>query len=113
MVRSQLHDREAFGYPPFTRLVRIVLRHTSPELVVRGARHLASRLKELIVSGVSDAHAPAVSHVADNYYMEILVRIERTTPPSDTKGLIRVALGEFSRDKLYRRIAVVINVDPQ
>ncbi len=113
MVRSQLHDREAFGYPPFTRLVRIVLRHTSPELVVRGARHLASRLKELIVSGVSDAHAPAVSHIADNYYMEILVRIERTTPPSDTKGLIRVALGEFSRDKLYRRIAVVINVDPQ
>lgn len=113
MVRAQLHDREAFGYPPFTRLVRLTLRHTSAELVFRGARHLASRLKELIPSGVSDAHAPAVSQLADNYYMQILVRIERGASPADTKGLIRAALREFERDTLYRRIAVTINVDPQ
>lgn len=113
MVRTQLHDREAFGYPPFVRLVRLTLRHTSPELVFRGARHLASKLRELIPSGVSDAHAPAVSHIADNYYMEILVRIERGASTADTKGLIRTVLGAFSRDRLYRRIAVTINVDPQ
>lgn len=113
MALCQLRDREAFGYPPFTRLVAITLKHTSAEGVYRGAHHLAARLKELIGRGVSDAHAPAVSHIADTYIMEIMVRIHRNESPADTKGLIREALREFSRNKLYGRIAVTVNVDPQ
>lgn len=113
MAICQLRDRESFGYPPFTRLISISLKHTSAELVYRGARHLASRLKSLLGHGVTDAHAPAVSHVADTYFMEILVRIGRNESPADTKGLIREALREFGRDTLYRRITVTVNVDPQ
>lgn len=113
MTRTQLRDREAFGYPPFVRLVRLTLRHSSPELVWRGANALAGQLREFIGRGVTDAHAPAVSHIADNYYMEILVRIERGESPSDIKGLIKEALRLFAKDKLYRNIAVTIDVDPQ
>lgn len=113
MAKCQLRDREAFGYPPFTRLISLTLRDGSAELVYRGARELAARLRELIGSGVTDAHAPAVSHVADTYIMQIMVRIERSDSPSDIKGLIRSAIGEFGRNKLYRRISVTINVDPQ
>lgn len=113
MAISQLRDREAFGYPPFTRLISLTLKHTSAELVYRGARHLSSRLKEFLGHGVTDAHAPAVSRVADTYIMEIMVRIGRNESPADTKGLIREAIREFSRDPLYRRVAVTINVDPQ
>ena len=113
MARSQLRDREAFDYPPFVRLVRLSLRATSPELVWRGANYLAHRLRELIGKGVTDAHAPALSHSHDNYYMEILVKIGRSESPADTKGLIRECLREFAKDKLYRNIAVTIDVDPQ
>lgn len=113
MAKSQLRDREAFGYPPFSRLITLTLRHSSPELVFRGAKALATRMQELIGRSVSDAHAPAVSHVADIYIMEIMVRIERNDSPSDIKGLIREAVGELSKDKVFRRISVTINVDPQ
>jgi primosomal protein N' (replication factor Y) len=113
MAISQLRDREAFGYPPFSRLVSITLKHTSAEGVVRGARALSARLKELIGHGVTDAHAPAVSHIADTYFMEIMVRIGRSEAPSDTKGLIREALKEFAHNRLYRNISVTVNVDPQ
>lgn len=113
MARSQMRDREAFGYPPFTRLVSIRLRHTSPELVVRGARALSARLREILGSMVGDAHAPAVSQIADNYYMEILVRIGRKESPADTKGVIRETLREFGKDKLFRHIALTVDVDPQ
>jgi primosomal protein N' (replication factor Y) len=113
MAKSQLRDREAFGYPPFSRLITLTLRHSSPELVFRGAKALATRMQELIGRSVSDAHAPAVSHVADIYIMEIMVRIERNDSPSDIKGLIREAVGELAKDKVFRRISVTINVDPQ
>ncbi|MBO7300235.1 MAG: primosomal protein N' [Tidjanibacter sp.] len=113
MARTQLRDREAFSYPPFVRLIKLTLRHTSPELVVRGARHLAQKLRQMIGKGVSDAHAPAVSQIADNYYMQILVRIERSESPADTKCLIRSAVGDLLRDKIYRHISLVIDVDPQ
>lgn len=113
MARSQMRDREAFGYPPFVRLVAVKLRHSSPELVWRGATYLASRLREVVGRGVSDAHAPAVSHIADNYYMEILVRIARGESPADTKGLMKEVLREFSSNKLYRQITLTVDVDPQ
>lgn len=114
MARTQLRDREAFGYPPFARLINLTLKHTSAELLAFGARRLAGRLKELVGrDAVTDAHIPAVGRIANTYQMEIRVRIERGVTPADVKVLIREALAEFSRDKVTRPISVAVNVDPQ
>ncbi|MBQ3070627.1 MAG: primosomal protein N' [Tidjanibacter sp.] len=114
MFCSQMRDREAFGYPPFARLVVLSLKYNSYDLLLHGARRLASRLKELIgPEAVTDAHIPPVGRTAENFFMEIVVRIERGRSPSEVKSLIREALVEFARDKVVRRIAVAVNVDPQ
>ena len=114
MARSQIRDRETFGYPPFARLVVLSLKHTSYEFLSFGARRLASRLKELIgPEAVTDAHIPSVGRTAEMYFMEIMVRIEKGRSPSEVKALIREALGEFAHDKVTKRISVTINVDPQ
>lgn len=114
MARTQMRDREAFGYPPYTRLVLLTLKHDSPELLGFGARRLATRLKDLIGHDlVTDAHIPSVGRTANLYFMEIMVRIERGLSPADVKEQIREALTEFSRDKVTRRITVAVNVDPQ
>ena len=47
------------------------------------------------------------------FFMEIMVRIEKGRSPSEVKALIREALGEFSHDKVTKRISVAVNVDPQ
>lgn len=113
MVRNQLRDREAFGYPPFARIITITLRHTSAEMVTFGARKLARRLKELIgPEAVTDAHPPAVSKLGEMFILEIMVRIERGSSPSEVKALIAEAMREFGRDKVVRRISTTINVDP-
>ncbi|MBQ5670251.1 MAG: hypothetical protein IIV29_06135, partial [Tidjanibacter sp.] len=79
-----------------------------------GARRLASRLKELIgPEAVTDAHIPSVGRTAEMFFMEIMVRIEKGRSPSEVKALIREALGEFSHDKVTKRISVAVNVDPQ
>ena len=74
---------------------------------------LYSERKSLCQRQCFNTHAPAISQLADNYYMQILVRIERCESPADTKCLIRSAVGDFSRDRIYRNIGVVIDVDPQ
>ena len=113
MARTQLRDREAFGYPPFARIININLRHTSAELVTFGARKLARRLKELIgPEAVTDAHPPVVSKLGDVFILEIMVRIERGASPAEVKALITQALVEFGRDKVVRRISTSVNVDP-
>ena len=114
MVRSQMRDREAFGYPPFARLVVLSLKHTSFEFLSFGARRLATRLKELIGHDVvTHAHIPSVGRTGELFFMEIMVRIEKGRSPSEVKGLIREALREFAHDKVTKRIPVAVNVDPQ
>lgn len=113
MAMAQLGDRKAFGYPPFTRLVVLTLKHTSPELLARGARALSAELRALLGRGVTEAHVPAVGHIAQTYIMEIMIRIERGSSPADTKVLIAEALRKFGKDQFFRRIAVSINIDPQ
>lgn len=114
MTRSQLADRQAFNYPPFVRLITISLRHSSAELVGFGASRLAKQLRRLLgAEYVTDAHAPAVGRTADQYILEIMVRIGRGQSHSEVKSLLRAAIAEFSRDKVTRSISVSINVDPQ
>jgi hypothetical protein len=46
------------------------------------------------------------------FILEIMVRIERGSSPSEVKALIAEAMREFGRDKVVRRISTTINVDP-
>jgi primosomal protein N' (replication factor Y) len=47
----ELEQRERLGYPPFSRLVRLELRHRDAVTAQEEARKLAAKLDELLLSG--------------------------------------------------------------
>lgn len=58
MARQQLAERKAFFYPPYARLLNLLLRHRDPVTLRRAANALAAALRERFGRRVLGPTAP-------------------------------------------------------
>ena len=113
MYKSQLAERKDFNYPPFTRLIRIYLKHRKESVVTAAADILASNLKKSLGGSVLGPESPPHSRLQNRYIKSILLKIERNISFRYTRELIsrnsKVLLdrNEFSALRIYS------DVDPQ
>jgi len=105
---GELDDRARAGLPPFSRLVRIVLRDADPDAVAETARTVADRLRSVAAAGV-DVSPPApcaIARIAARFRWEIVlmadspVPLQRTLAAARNAGIVRP--GE----------AMAVDVDP-
>lgn len=107
--REETEMRRIAGFPPFSRLIHIVVRSASAETASQAAAFLANRLR---LSGVSDeelmgpSEAP-VARVNGQYRFHCLIRSERPQRYADT---VRDACGQTAKE--FRDCRIDIDVDP-
>lgn len=94
-------ERERAGYPPFRRLVNVVLSSESRPAVEAASREAADRLADLEVLGPADC---VLERVADRWRRHLLVKLPAAGDPAP---VARALLGWFPRD-----VQVVLDVDP-
>jgi primosomal protein N' (replication factor Y) len=70
----EIAERQQFGYPPFTRLIRLTLKHASKDLVHAGAHVCARGLREQLGERVLGPALPVVPRIRNRYLMEILIK---------------------------------------
>jgi primosomal protein N' (replication factor Y) (superfamily II helicase) len=112
--QREIKDRHDHGYPPFTRLIDIVVKHTDKK-VCRNAswqltESLKSSLQNLTILGPGE---PMISKIRNHYLMSILIKIPRgKTDLSVVKASIQQAGEETMKQKAYRSCRIIIDVDP-
>ncbi len=72
----ELAMRKQFFYPPYSRLVRIVIKHRIKEMAFEAAEVLAKSLSNDFENLVGPA-APIVNRVRNMYLMEILIKLQK------------------------------------
>ena len=60
---QQMFERQTFHYPPYHKLIRVVIRHRDATLLNKGAYQLASALRGRFGSRVLGPDAPAVGRI--------------------------------------------------
>jgi primosomal protein N' (replication factor Y) (superfamily II helicase) len=113
LMERELEDRQKFAYPPFYRLIKLVLKHKDYKTVEQAAL----RLKYLMTGNVNAVmlgpESPHVSKIRNYYIKEILIKINRNNPELEAvKQAIRKAMTELNTDKIYRSVIVYADVDP-
>ncbi len=93
MIREQLAERELFGYPPFTRIIRIVVRHRSLNELDAAAGRLAAELGRHLGAHLLGPDYPMIRQVQKWYIKNIMIKIDGTLSPSKVKELVRRAAG--------------------
>lgn len=111
MYEREIEHRRAHGYPPFTRLIQLTLKHRQEERVAATASALALALQEQLGDRVLGPEIPVVSRVRDKHLRRLLIKIGRQRHHSE-KEFVRDTIDRVFGDPAHSRVQLVTDVDP-
>ena len=108
----EILTRKQFFYPPFSRLIRITLKHKLKENVHEAAEVLAAFLKKDFQHLVGPA-APVINRVRNMFIMEILIKLTKDAKQIMVqKKVISNNIDLLRAEKRFRSVTVIPDVDP-
>lgn len=108
-----LKDRLQFQYPPFTRIIRLELKHQKAQLAHLAASELVKRLQVHLPKRVLGPSTPAVGRINNFYIEHVLIKIERNLPNlAGIKEFISKSTTEIAQAEAFKGLLLYIDVDP-
>ena len=110
---NELSAREMFSYPPFSRLIKITLKHKDADLVKAASMKLAASLHQDFGEKITGPAAPVIPRLRNMYIMEILIKLpKQTTHLLQQKKAIHHHVQLLLADKYFKSVGVTADVDP-
>ncbi len=111
---TEIKERQVYFYPPFSRMIKLTVKHESQEMADQAANKLAEKLKtKLGTQRVLGPESPIIDKLRNRYLKEIFVKLERDKLNlKEVKKLLMEEVQSVINDKLYKQIEVAIDVDP-
>ena len=110
----EITQRHEHGYPPFTRIIKMTVKHVEQGVVERAAILLAQELVERLGAGaVLGPEAPYIFRIRNFFLQEITIKLERAhTVLRHAKEQIGEAMDVVRDQKEFRQARLVADVDP-
>jgi primosomal protein N' (replication factor Y) len=112
MYKSQVEERRIFGYPPFTRLIRINIRHKEWDSLNEFSGLLGSLLQESFGKRVLGPEAPVITKIHTWHIKTILIKIEKEKSVSRAKEIIARSIEKIEKLKGGSSLKITVDVDP-
>lgn len=111
---EEILERQKYHYPPFARLIRLIIKHREKELVQDASLYLAELLQEkLDKHRVLGPEAPLIDKVRNQYIKHILIKLEREKINlKAVKAFITQKCQQTMLEKRFKSVQVTIDVDP-
>lgn len=113
LFEFELHNRKAFDYPPYTRLIRLVFKHREKHIAEEAAHIMAQGLKTHFGKYLSGPAQPVVDRIRNQYLWEILLKL-----PKDSRFIhqckkeIHQQTVIIQSNKRYRAVVIQPDADP-
>lgn len=109
----EIMERKAFLYPPFSRLIKVTLKHKKPDIVNRGGQAFVKVLHSKLGKRVLGPSVPPVGRVRGYYLLDILIKMEINPKLWKlTKDTIRDATQYMQKEAGFSTVRVNTDVDP-
>ncbi len=109
----EIMERKAFEYPPFTRLIKITLKHKKPDVLNRGTTVFANFLKAKLGKRLLGPSVPSIGRVRGLFLLDILIKMEMDPGVwKATKILIGEATQTMQQKEGFSTVRVNVDVDP-
>ncbi|MBO5856408.1 MAG: primosomal protein N' [Alistipes sp.] len=111
MAHKELEERRAFGYPPYSHLIRIMLRHADYELLRHAAHHFATLMRKKFGSRVMGPVSSALEMLRGEHRAEIMIKIESGASMQRARKMMREAMADHSAKEEFKGVKITIDVD--
>ncbi len=109
----EIMERKAFEYPPYSRLIKITLKHKKTDVLNRGAKIFAKVMQAKLGKRLLGPTVPPVGRVREYYLLDIMIKMERNPAIwKATKDLIWEATRVMQQEEGFSTIRVNVDVDP-
>lgn len=111
--QHELADRQKFGYPPFTKVINIYLKHRDDATVGEIAVRYSGLLRQVFGTRVLGPMAPLVARVQNLYIRQITLKMETAASMTKVKGILRDLYERMlAADARMKAVRLYYDVDP-
>jgi len=112
LFSRQMAERKMFRYPPYYRLIKIVVKNQNRERLDLAAQHLATAFKVHFSRNVLGPEYPVVGRIQLWFQKEILIKIPRDGKIQEAKAKIMEIINHAKSQPNNSNLIVYADVDP-
>ena len=110
---QEIAQRQQFGYPPFTKIINIYLKHKQDDVVLEMAVRYSNMLRQVFGGRVLGPEAPMVPRVQNMYIRQIVLKMELSVSMTKVKKILRDLYEQLlAADSRMRSTRLYFDVDP-
>jgi len=110
---NEIKYREHFTYPPYSRLIKIIFRHTDEDKAAKCAMQMALALQTVEGIGVQGPAPALISRVRNQYIQEVWVKCPRDAKLLDhVKAYIKDQRLQITSQRGNTGVQILFDVDP-
>ena len=111
--QHELADRQQFGYPPFTKVINIYLKHREDTVAGELAVRYSGLLRQVFGARVLGPMAPLVARVQNLYIRQVTLKMETAASMIKVKDILRDLYERMiAADARMKSIRLYYDVDP-
>ena len=111
MASRELAERKEFGYPPYSRVVRFMLRHKDYSLLHRASHFFGDILHRKFGTRLMGPVSAAREMIRGEHCSELMLKIENGASFKRARQLIAEARDAMMAHEEYKRVTLIIDVD--
>ena len=108
---SQLAERKLFNYPPFKRLISVVIKHRDEQKAESGAEFFARLLKQSLGEMVLGPNKPLISRIQRYHIRHILLKLDNQLSPAKIRQFIKSVESRFRENPDFKYMGTYYDVD--
>ena len=109
---SQMEERKLFRYPPFFRLISIVIRGRDESVVENAAKEFALSLRKSFGERILGPSKPPISRIQSLYIRNILLKIENNASIQKVREIIDHNQSVVFANQSFKSVLLHYDVDP-
>lgn len=110
---QELNERQRFNYPPFVRIIRLVVKNEDRLISEKIAKEvhllLCTRLSKKMVLGPQE---PMINRIRNKFIFELFIKVERGKALDETKRFIQLVIARIYEKRENKSTYISIDVDP-
>jgi len=112
MAQTQLMERHQFQYPPYTRLIMLILRSINEQTLDEVAGCYVHQLKTRFGSAISGPVYPPVMRIHAMFVRKIMLKLDFSKTVFQTRKDLEEVRIEMQKNPLFRQVILHYDVDP-